>query len=143
MEQPTLTIQKYNSISNIPGYGVFGMFQPTARLTKVNDSTYVLSSLDDSINAPSPYTFENVKTAVTENGFITLTIKSGLFSSDKVYQLPLAPTSGGKRKKQAALKKTGSHVTVHNRQHVVYEGPRGGKYIKQNGKCVSLKAVKH
>jgi hypothetical protein len=46
-------------------------------------------------------------------------------------------TPGGSRKK--ATKK---RVKVGGNERVVYEGPRGGEYVKMNGGYVSLKQVK-
>jgi hypothetical protein len=38
-------------------------------------------------------------------------------------------------------KKTGQKVKVGNRDRVVYEGVRGGKYVKMNGGMRSLKSL--
>jgi hypothetical protein len=39
-------------------------------------------------------------------------------------------------------KTTSKRIKVDGRERVVYEGPRGGKYIKQNGTFISLKQLK-
>lgn len=47
------------------------------------------------------------------------------------------PQAGGRKK----YTKTDKHVTVKNRKHVVYQGQRGGSYIKSGGKYVSLRSI--
>lgn len=49
-----------------------------------------------------------------------------------------------KSKKQlgGAKTKTDKHIMVGNVKRCVYEGPKGGKYVKQNGEFVSITAVK-
>lgn len=44
----------------------------------------------------------------------------------------------GKEKK---VKKTSEHVKVGCQNKVVYEGPRGGKYIKQGGALIPVKKL--
>lgn len=48
----------------------------------------------------------------------------------------------GGAKKSVAYKKTDKKVKVGNRDHCIYVGPRGGKYVKMNGKYRSLSDVK-
>ena len=50
-----------------------------------------------------------------------------------------ANLEGGAKK---ALVKTGLKVKLGGRSAVVYEGERGGKYVKQNGKIVPVKKAK-
>jgi hypothetical protein len=50
------------------------------------------------------------------------------------------PLAGGKGPKKC--KKTAQKVKVGNVARVVYEGPRGGKYVKVKGVMVSLKKLK-
>jgi hypothetical protein len=48
---------------------------------------------------------------------------------------------GGKRSKSNqgnAPKSTGQRQTIAGRQRTIYEGPRGGKYIKKDGKFVRI-----
>lgn len=47
--------------------------------------------------------------------------------------------AGKKKKEGKKVKKTAERVKVGCQNKVVYEGPKGGKYIKQNGGFVSLK----
>lgn len=51
----------------------------------------------------------------------------------------LGPITGGKTKD---LKATDKRVVIGNTKRVVYEGSRGGQYIKKDGKFVSLKSMK-
>ena len=60
----------------------------------------------------------------------------------KLQQNPQA-AGGGRRlmknkQQQACKKRTSRHVKLGNRSAVVYEGPRGGKYVKVKGEFVSL-----
>lgn len=50
------------------------------------------------------------------------------------------PSSGGKPKNNMTATK--KRVTVGKAKRVVYKGPRGGEYVKVNGKMVSLKSLK-
>ena len=50
-------------------------------------------------------------------------------------ECPRAQNAGRK------YKKTGQKVKVGNRDRVVYEGVRGGKYVKMNGGMKSLKSL--
>lgn len=60
---------------------------------------------------------------------------------------------GGKKSKKTQSKttkkqlggaktKTDKHIMVGNVKRCVYEGPKGGKYVKQNGEFVSVTALK-
>ena len=50
-------------------------------------------------------------------------------------------TSGGGKAKKPNLKATDKRVTVGKAKRVVYKGPRGGEYVKMNGKFVSVKSL--
>lgn len=39
------------------------------------------------------------------------------------------------------MQKTEQKIQIGNRMAIVYEGPRGGKYVKKNGKFVSVKNI--
>jgi len=41
------------------------------------------------------------------------------------------------------MKKSSVRIKVNGRDAVVYEGPRGGKYVKKNGEYVSLRKLQH
>lgn len=66
---------------------------------------------------------------VTGGTNIHVTPKSSVVSDSIACK---APTSGGK-------KKTSQRVQTAKGMHVVYEGPRGGKYILQGGQYVPLR----
>jgi hypothetical protein len=53
------------------------------------------------------------------------------------------PLVGGKKKSAVSSpKKTEKKVKIGNRECVVYEGSRGGKYVRMNNKFVPLKEAK-
>lgn len=53
---------------------------------------------------------------------------------------PGTPLSGGKKKTAAkSVTPSKDRVKVGQANRVVYEGPRGGKYVKVNGEVVPLK----
>jgi hypothetical protein len=49
---------------------------------------------------------------------------------------------GGGKRRQTKYKKTSERITVDGRLHVVYEGPRGGKYIKRNQAYLSVRKLR-
>jgi hypothetical protein len=53
------------------------------------------------------------------------------------------PKPGGKPKttRQKQYKRTISNTIYKNRRHVVYQGPRGGRYLKSGGEYISLKKL--
>lgn len=51
----------------------------------------------------------------------------------------LEQQGAGKKKKDGKKVKTEKRVKVGCQNKIVYEGPKGGKYIKQNGGFISLK----
>ena len=51
------------------------------------------------------------------------------------------PQAGGK-KKTPTLKSTGKKVKIGSVERVIYEGTRGGKYVKLNGSLVTLDKAK-
>ena len=53
-------------------------------------------------------------------------------------------SQGKPTKKQSggAKTKTDKHIMVGNAKRCVYEGPKGGKYVKQNGEFVSVTTLK-
>jgi hypothetical protein len=51
------------------------------------------------------------------------------------------PSVGGKRR-QTKYKKTSERITVDGRLHIVYEGPRGGKFIKRNQTYLSVRNLR-
>ena len=59
-------------------------------------------------------------------------------------QKKLKTVNGKNTKKQlgGAKTKTDKHIMVGNVKRCVYEGPKGGKYVKQNGEFVSVTALK-
>lgn len=56
-------------------------------------------------------------------------------------QIADALQSGGKQKKQPKLKQTEKRILVNNKVRAVYEGQRGGQYIKLDGDVVPLKKL--
>jgi hypothetical protein len=52
-----------------------------------------------------------------------------------------ATIAGGKSSNKCAHKRTDKKVKVGNATRCVYEGPRGGQYVKINNKFVSLKSA--
>lgn len=52
---------------------------------------------------------------------------------------PGTPLSGGKKKPAKTVTPSKDRVKVGQANRVVYEGPRGGKYVKVNGEVVPLK----
>lgn len=77
-----------------------------------------------------------------ENGTVTEVVcdMKNIDQEDGPSAPPQAQGSRGGAAK-AELKKTTERVTYKNRKLIVYQGPRGGKYIKQSGKYVSLSAI--
>ena len=54
------------------------------------------------------------------------------------YQLKEKTPGGKAMAKRKAPKSTGQRQTIAGRQRTIYEGPRGGKYIKKDGKFVRI-----
>jgi hypothetical protein len=50
-------------------------------------------------------------------------------------------TDGGR--KRPSPKATKKHVLINGQKRVIYEGPKGGKYIKRKGEYVTLSKAKH
>jgi hypothetical protein len=51
------------------------------------------------------------------------------------------PTNGGAKRKPAYTK-TDKKIKIGNRQHCIYLGARGAKYVKMDGKFKSLNSLK-
>jgi hypothetical protein len=63
-------------------------------------------------------------------------------NSEKITIVDIIPIqSGGKYKLKNHKRRTPEKVEVNKKVRAVYVGPKGGKYIRKNGKYVSLKKI--
>lgn len=59
-----------------------------------------------------------------------------IFQKDINYQMDILPQK--QRKPQSTIRRSSESIKVGNKTYSVWEGPRGGVYIKRNGKLTSL-----
>jgi hypothetical protein len=74
----------------------------------------------------------------SSNGLRSIIYMSQSSNGSKTYRYNIyfREQSGGTKKP------TKKRVKVNGKNHIVYEGQRGGQYIKQNGGFVNIKSIK-
>jgi len=69
---------------------------------------------------------------------LALAIGVGCLIKQSYNRATPAGSGGGTSRKSSTKKRTHRHTIIAGQRHVIYEGPRGGTYIKKAGKFVAV-----
>ena len=110
-----------------------------------SDKIKFFNKLEDVTAKEYPYSLvEKQEEGAVENTFMLTCLKNEYddlkvdLNVGKLIKISKFPMNGG-RGAQPKVTKTTQKTLIGNRMHVVYEGRRGGKYVKQKGQYVLLK----
>lgn len=114
----------------------FNKFQIHCTLKETQENRYIYNDVKLYIPiVKETYTFSNQEIVIFYD------INGTYFQKSLPIMKKVTPTSGGAKKKKPTMTKTSQKVQYKNRSCVVYQGTRGGKYIKHNKEYVSLKKL--
>ncbi len=114
----------------------FNKFQIHCTLKETQENRYIYNDVKLYIPiVKETYTFSNQEIVIFYD------INGTYFQKSLPIMKKVTPTSGGAKRKKPTMTKTSQKVQYKNRSCVVYQGTRGGKYIKHNKEYVSLKKL--
>jgi PBCV-specific basic adaptor domain len=108
-----------------------------------NDEIITKENYDDELKYATDMILAKLNTGRSGVGYSGTTFNRAIDINDvEIISGPiLVEQSGGKHKSKNHKRRTPEKVEVNKKVRAVYVGPKGGKYVRKNGKYVPLKKL--